>query len=46
MWFSQVTLAPDLGVVIIVNANQYDEAAMKAVSGLTRTLLGKVSERR
>lgn len=43
MWLSQVTLLTDLGVVIIVNTNQMDAKADKAVSGLTEKLIKQLS---
>jgi CubicO group peptidase (beta-lactamase class C family) len=43
VWLSQVVLAPDHGAVIIVNTNQHNPKAEKAVRELTEFLLRHVS---
>lgn len=41
MWLSQIVIAPDLDRVVIVNVNQFDDAARAAVQDVTREVLAK-----
>ncbi len=43
MWLSQVTMVPELGLVVIVNTNQMDSTAQAAVGVLSKRLVEEMS---
>lgn len=46
MWLSRVAMAPDIGVVIIANTNQFNDAAQAALRELTDDLLTRLETER
>ena len=44
MWISQIVIVPDLDRVVIVNSNQFDDAAQAAVSEVVRAVLNDAKD--
>jgi D-alanyl-D-alanine carboxypeptidase len=44
MWLSRITIAPDLGLVVIVNANQFSDDTIKATDQVTDAVLRRAQK--
>ena len=43
-WLSMLSMAPDQDLIVIVNTNQFDDGAQKAVQALSKELLEAYAE--